>query len=62
MVDDNGNGQRKDSRSCYELILDGYRKNGHSDHTSHFDHRSDNVLYSGCWRNLWGLDRSLSGT
>ena len=43
-------------------IHDGYRKNDYSDHTSHFGHRSDNVLYCGCWRNLWGLDSSLSGT
>ena len=61
-VDISGNGQRKDSRSYYELIHDGYRKNGYSGHTSHFGHRSANVLYCGWWRDLWGLDRSLSGT
>ena len=62
MVDINGNGQRKDSRSYYELIHDGYPKNGYSGHTSHSGHSSVNVLYCGCWRNLWCLDRSLSGT
>jgi len=56
MVDINGNGHRKDSRSCYKLIQDGYRKNGYSGHCS------ANVLYCGFWRNLWGLDLSFSGT
>ena len=49
-------------RLAIMLIHDGYRKNGYSDHTSHSDHHSANVLYCGCWRNWWGLDRSLSGT
>ena len=62
LVDISGNAQRKDSRSCYEWIHDGYRKNGYSGHTSHSGHRSATVLYCGCWRNLWGFDRSLSGT